>query len=130
MSQEIPSAFRTRVSSLFTKAGINEYNAKRAFILGVLDEDIRRQIMRPGTEQDLWLKIEEAVATEESIKATKEKDKKKNKDTKEGNKSKKDMKELTCYTCQKKGHISPNCPDNKDNKKDIDSRSRKKDTKG
>jgi hypothetical protein len=126
ISDENTASFRTRVNSLFTKAGINEYNAKRAFILGVLDEDMRRQIMRPTTEQDLWLKIEEVVATEESIRATK--DKKKGKEIGGDNKDKKDMKELTCYTCQKKGHISPNCPENKD-KKDKDSRSKKKDTK-
>src|SRR5579859_175797 len=115
-SEEAPSAFRTRVSSLFTKAGINEYSARRPFILGVLDEDMRRQIMRPNTEVDLWLKIEEAVATEESIKATR--NKKKSKDSSEGKKDKRDMKDLTCYTCQKKGHISPNCPENKDGKKE------------
>ena len=74
--------------------------------------------MRPNTERELWLKIEEAVATEESIKATKDKQKdtKDKKGTKEDTKYKKDMKELTCYTCQKKGHISPNCPENKDKK--------------
>lgn len=42
ISEETPSAFRTRVGSLFTKAGINEFNIKRAFILGVLDENMRR----------------------------------------------------------------------------------------
>jgi Zinc knuckle len=44
------------------------------------------------------------------------KGKKKTKETAE-NKAKKETKDLTCYNCQKKGHISPNCPDIKDAKK-------------
>jgi hypothetical protein len=71
--QETPTAFRIRVTCLFAKAGINDFNAKRAFILGVLSVDMRRQVKRPITEPDLWNKIEEAVVTEESIRATRDK---------------------------------------------------------
>lgn len=74
------------------------------------------------------MKIEEVVATEESIKATKDKEKKKMKDTVDSGGNKKDIKELTCYSCNKKGHIAPNCPENKDGKK-KDNKSSKKDAK-
>jgi hypothetical protein len=68
--QETPVAFRIRVTCLFAKAGINDFNAKRAFILRVLSVDMRRQVKRPITEPDLWNKIEEAFVTGESIRAS------------------------------------------------------------
>jgi hypothetical protein len=105
MKKENTTAFKTRVTSLFTKAGINDFNAKRGYVFAVLTDEMRRSIMRPTTLQDMWVKVAEAVATEESIKA-------KSKSSGKQAAGKNDMKDLTCYTCQKKGHISPNCPEN------------------
>jgi hypothetical protein len=50
MLKETSTGFCIHVTSLFTKAGINEFNAKRAYILGTLNEDMKCQIIRPLME--------------------------------------------------------------------------------
>ena len=60
-------AFHSRVGALFNKAGIHEFAARRPIVLKVLSKEMKRQVMRLNTEAELWLKIEEALAMEESI---------------------------------------------------------------
>lgn len=129
-SEESPAAFRSRVGALFNKAGIHEFAARRPIVLKVLSKEMKRQVMRPNTEAELWLKIEEALATEESIEQEEEEEQERRKGrSSKGDKNKKDMKDLTCYTCQKKGHISPNCPENKDKGKERERDKGRRDTR-
>jgi Zinc knuckle len=125
--EESVATFKTRCTSLFMKAGIRDFQAKRSFVMGTLGDEMCRQIMRPVDETDMWLKIEKAVSTEESIKARKRPGRYSN-ESKLSNetKKKKDMQDLICYTCQKKGHISLNCPENASQDKDKDKRGKKK----
>jgi hypothetical protein len=120
LAEESVAAFRTRCTSLFVKAGIRDFQAKRSFVMGILSDEMCRQIMRPVDEADMWLKIEEAVSTEESIKARNKKAGQLGRYSNEAKnrESKKEMKDLICYNCQKKGHISPNCPENTTKDKD------------
>ena len=133
---ETVSAFRTCITALFSKAGITEFNGQRPYILKVLSENLCRLIQRPANSQDLWFKLEEAIATEESIRADRAATKDKLAFTSsksllsKGEKrdsERRDMKDITCYTCNQKGHISPNCPQNKDKKSDGKQGRKKKD---
>ena len=99
-STETISALRTRVTTLVSRAAITEFNGKRPYILKILPENIRRLVQRPSTAQQLWLKLEEAIATEESIGADKAATRDRDKTSSSSSKpqgDKKDMKDLTCY---------------------------------
>jgi len=131
-NESVP-VFRTCVTGLFAKAGITEFNGQRSYLLRAINDTLSHQVRHPGAAADFWNRLEEAVATEESIKANKTTTVSRSSKSSTSTSiaaGKKDMKELTCYTCNQKGHISPNCPENKDKKKDGTGNGEKREGKG
>ncbi len=112
------NSFHTHVITLFNRAWVHEWIVRCPLILKVLDDDIRRAVRFPSTEEQFWMEAHGYYFTEMTLESSRFK----GKSSTQGGNSKGGSGQtsgssthsggsvVVRYTCGELGHTSPMCP--------------------
>ena len=104
------TVLRSRFTALFHRAGIDDWKQRRNYILSVFDDDMRRSVRFPDTEELLWMRAQEYYITEQVLASSRFKNKAPLTRKPASSSTPVQPTDVTCYSCGEKGHYATSCP--------------------